>query len=236
METDTRNALEVLRGRVVSCRKCPRLAQYITTVASVKVRRFASWTYWGRPLPGFGDPNSQLLIVGLAPAAHGGNRTGRMFTGDSSGDWLIRALYENGFANQPHSVNREDGLKLASAYITAVVRCAPPKNKPTNQEITNCSAYLTEELNLLKEIRVVLTLGRLAFDSYLQHIDLEGSCRPRFKHGAVFRLKQKPLLVASYHPSRQNTQTRRLTWTKWLRIFKKIGQILDDSENNNTAP
>ena len=228
METDTRSALEVLRGRVVSCRRCPRLIQYISTVVSVKARRFASWTYWGRPLPGFGDPDAQLLIIGLAPAAHGGNRTGRMFTGDSSGDWLIRALCESGFANQPHSVSRDDGLKLVSAYITAVVRCAPPKNKPTKQEIANCSEYLTEELNLLKQTKVVLTLGRLAFDSYLRHIDLAGDCRPRFKHGKVFRLKKKPLLVVSYHPSRQNTQTGKLTWAMWLRVFKKIEQLLDE--------
>ena len=235
MEPGTRNTLEALRRKVVSCKRCPRLTQYISTVASTKTRRFANWTYWGRPLPGFGDPDARLLIIGLAPAAHGGNRTGRMFTGDSSGDWLIRALCESGFANQPHSVSREDGLKLAPTYITAVVRCAPPKNKPTKKEIANCSEYLTQELNLLKGVEVVLTLGRLAFDSYLKHLDLEGDRRPTFKHGGIFRLKHKPLLVVSYHPSRQNTQTGKLAWAMWVSVFKKIRQLLHNSENSNAA-
>ena len=236
METRAESALEALQERVVSCKRCPRLKRYISAVASVKTRRFETWTYWGKPLPGFGDPNAQLLIIGLAPAAHGGNRTGRMFTGDSSGDWLIRALYENEFANQPHSISRDDGLKLASTYITAVVRCAPPKNKPAKQEILNCSEYLAKELMLLKEVTVVLTLGRIAFDSYLRHLDIKRKGRPEFGHGLTFRpTEEKPSLVASYHPSRQNTQTGRLTWNEWLRIFKKIRQILDDAPARKPA-
>jgi uracil-DNA glycosylase family 4 len=230
METNVGGSLEALGERIVSCGKCQRLSRYISVVASAKARRFDSWTYWGRPLAGFGDPDAELLIIGLAPAAHGGNRTGRMFTGDSSGDWLIRALYENGFANQPHSISRDDGLELASTYITAVVRCAPPKNKPTRQEILNCSEYLTEELGLLKEIRIVLTLGRVAFDTYIRHLNCQRRSRQEFRHGLSFRHhKDKPLLVASYHPSRQNTQTGRLTWNEWLRVFKKIRKLLDNT-------
>lgn len=188
-------------------------------------------------MPGFGDPYAQLLIVGLAPAAHGGNRTGRMFTGDSSGNWLVKALYETGFANQPISADRNDGLRLLSAYITAVVRCAPPKNKPARQEIENCSEYLTEEMRLLRRVKVVLTLGRIAFNGYLQQLDVESGHRPEFRHGVICRpTKGKPLLAIAYHPSRQNTQTGRLTWTMWLRVFKSIRRSLEDPhEADNIA-
>jgi len=158
--------LHVLNTRIIKCKKCPRLAKYIAGVAKVKARRYNDWEYWGKPLPGFGDPDAKLLIIGLAPAAHGGNRTGRMFTGDSSGDWLMRALFESGFANQPTSERRDDGLKLKSAYIAAIVRCAPPENKPSKEEIANCSCYLAEELKILKNVRVVLTLGAIAFNAY----------------------------------------------------------------------
>lgn len=231
------HALKALQERVVSCRRCLRLTDYVSTVAANKTRRYEEWTYWGKPLPGFGDPYAQLLIMGLAPAAHGGNRTGRMFTGDSSGDWLVRALYETGFANQPTSVDRHDGLRLLSAYITAAVRCAPPKNKPTRQEIENCSEYLTEELRLLRQVKVVLTLGRIAFDSYLRQLDIENDHKPEFRHGVICRLaKGKPLLAIAYHPSRQNTQTGRLTWKMWLRAFKRIrGSLGDPQETGNVA-
>lgn len=226
----TTGAFDELREKIVACRKCQRLSRYITTVAADRPRRYKRCTYWASPLPGFGDPEARLLVVGLAPAAHGGNRTGRMFTGDSSGDWLVRALYKTGFANQPISVSRDDGLELIATYITAVVRCAPPKNKPTRQEILNCSSYLAEELKLLKEIRVVLTLGRIAFEGYLRHLDPESKTRLKFRHGLICRPTDTgPLLVASYHPSRQNTQTGRLTWRRWIGSFKRIRQILDES-------
>jgi len=214
-------SLEVLNARIIKCKKCPRLAKYIANVAKVKVRRYNDWNYWGKPLHGFGDPDAKLLIIGLAPAAHGGNRTGRMFTGDSSGDWLMRALHESGFANQPTSENKEDGLKLKSAYITAIVRCAPPENKPANQEIANCSCYLAEELKILKNVKVVLTLGVLAFNTYTSMLNVNGL---KFKHNASYQLSDKTL-IASYHPSRQNTQTGKLTWNAWVEVFRKIRKI-----------
>jgi len=179
-------------------------------------------------LPSFGDPRARLLIIGLAPAAHGGNRTGRMFTGDSSGNWLFKALYEAGFANQSASVSQDDGLRLDSAYVTATVRCAPPGNKPTREEIGNCSSYLAEELEILQNVRLVLTLGRVAFNAYLTHI----SDAPRFKfrHGALYKVNgERPLLMASYHPSRQNTQTRKLTWEAWSNIFAETRKLLNRS-------
>jgi len=227
MEADVETSFGKLQEKVVSCRRCPRLIRHISTVARRKAPRYRDQEYWGKPLPSFGDPRAQLLIIGLAPAAHGGNRTGRMFTGDASGDWLIRALYETGFASQPHSVSKDDGLMLASAYITAIVRCAPPKNKPMKQEISNCSEYLAQELRLLKDVKVVLTLGRIAFDNYLRNIEMWKGRRPRFRHGYTYRLAENaPLLVASYHPSKQNTQTGRLKWNMWLKVFENIRREL----------
>jgi len=227
MEADVEAGLRGLQGKVVSCRKCPRLIRHISAVARRKAPRYRNQEYWGKPLPSFGDPHAQLLIIGLAPAAHGGNRTGRMFTGDASGDWLIKALHETGFANQPQSESVSDGLRLTSAYITAIVRCAPPMNKPTKWEISNCSEYLVEELRLLKDVSVVLTLGRIAFDNYLRNVELGKSRRPRFRHGYTYRLAENaPLLVASYHPSKQNTQTGRLKWDMWLKVFENIRREL----------
>ncbi len=216
-------SLEVLNARVTRCKKCPRLAKYIADVAKVKVRRYSDWEYWGKPLHGFGDPDAKLLIIGLAPAAHGGNRTGRMFTGDSSGDWLMRALHESGFANQPTSKIKDDGLKLKSAYITAIVRCAPPGNKPTKEEIANCSCYLAEELRILKNVKVILTLGALAFNRYTSMQNAHGL---KFKHNISYQLDGKTL-IASYHPSRQNTQTGKLTWNAWMDVFRKIRKVID---------
>jgi uracil-DNA glycosylase family 4 len=219
--------LRALSDRVISCSKCPRLINHISMVSRDKVRRFKDWCYWGRPLPGFGDPEAKLLIIGLAPAAHGGNRTGRMFTGDSSGDWLIKALYETGFSNQPQSVRRDDGLELISTYITAVVRCAPPRNRPVAEEIRNCSEYLLGEVRLLDRVEMVLTLGRVAFDTYVSYVyPRDSGLKPRFQHGGFYELRGMPTLVTSYHPSRQNTQTGRLTWKMWISIFKKIKRIL----------
>jgi len=226
--------LDDLAQTVIGCRKCPRLVRYREHVATVKKREFADWDYWGKPLPGFGDPNAELLILGLAPAAHGGNRTGRMFTGDSSGNWLMRALYRAGFASQPTSEHRDDGLTLRNAYITATVRCAPPDNKPTPREIANCATYLRQELALLRRTRVVVTLGQIAFSSFLRlarefGTDLPNP-RPKFRHAAVYHLRAAapipPVVIASYHPSRQNTQTGRLTEAMLDRVFRLAGNYL----------
>lgn len=214
--------LERLNARVVRCKKCPRLAAYIRKVGREKVRRFSGEKYWARPLPSWGDPNARLLIVGLAPAAHGGNRTGRMFTGDSSGDWLARAMHENGFSSKPASISKNDGVVLADAYITAVVRCAPPDNKPLPSELASCSKYLSAELGMLKNVQVVLALGKIAFDAYCRAVMAKGL---KFSHGARFEIAGKTLL-ASYHPSRQNTNTGRLTWEMWSGIFRTARSLL----------
>ena len=227
MTDNKRFALETLRKRVLACRRCQRLVAYVSQVSKDKVRRYRNWGYWGRPLPGFGDPDARLLIVGLAPAAHGGNRTGRMFTGDRSGDWLIKALYETGFSNQPKSVSTDDGLELKSAYITAVARCAPPKNRPLASEIKNCSEYLLEELRLLDRAEIILTLGRTAFDTYTRFVIPKDQRRDvRFEHGGFYELHRLPSLMTSYHPSKQNTQTGRLTWEMWISIFQQIEEKL----------
>ena len=219
--------LDALRERVISCHRCPRLVSYVSEVSRDKVRRYRDWCYWGKPLPGFGDPKARLLIIGLAPAAHGGNRTGRMFTGDSSGDWLIKALHETGFSNQPNSVSSDDGLNLMHAYVTAVVRCAPPHNRPLAKEVRNCSEYLLEEVRLLDNVQVVLTLGRIAFDTYRRYVLPRNSgVKPRFHHGGFYKLEGLPTLAVSYHPSRQNTQTGKLGWEMWINVFKKISEIL----------
>lgn len=228
MRMDVHASLKDLAERVVSCGRCPRLRAHCLRVAHVKKRLYKDWTYWGKPLPSFGDPHAHLLVVGLAPAAHGGNRTGRMFTGDGSGDWLVRALYNSRFANQPLSVTRDDGLTLRNVYITATVRCAPPRNRPSKEEIENCSGYLMEELRLLGDVKVVLTLGRVAFEAYLSHLpERSASPRPVFRHGAKYTPDGKqPVLIASYHPSRQNTQTGRLSWEAWTSIFADVRRLL----------
>ena len=213
------NELERLNEKIISCKECPRLVEYIRSIK--KAKRYREQEYWSKPLPGFGDINARLLIIGLAPAAHGGNRTGRMFTGDSSGDWLIKALYLNGFANKCNSISRDDGLQLRDAYITAVVRCAPPNNKPSKEELNNCIKYLKEELKILKHIKIVLTLGSIAFHTYTSLYNL----RLRFYHNASYNIDDK-ILIASYHPSRQNTQTGRLLWDEWLAVFKKVKQMI----------
>jgi uracil-DNA glycosylase len=211
-----------LNTKVITCESCPRLAQYIRQVGHERVKRFADEEYWARPLPSWGDPCAKLLIIGLAPAAHGGNRTGRMFTGDSSGDWLARAMHETGFANMPTSRSKDDGMVLKDAYITAAVRCAPPGNKPLLSELLNCSQYLVSELQLLGNVRLVLTLGKIGFDAYCRAICARGLV---FDHGARYEVNGK-VLLASYHPSRQNTNTGRLTWQMWLQIFKLAKKIL----------
>lgn len=219
-----------LQRIIVDCHRCPRLVAYREQVAREKVRRFRDETYWGRPLPGFGDPQAQLLVVGLAPAAHGGNRTGRMFTGDDSGNWLARALHANGFANQPVSSHRHDGLRLTGAYITAALRCAPPLNKPTVQELSSCQPYFLEELRLLRQVHVVVALGKIAFDAYLNGRDAIGlpspRPRPRFGHNRAVLMPEGVILIASYHPSRQNTQTGKLTRRMLGDVFKKARRAL----------
>ncbi len=228
MET-VENQFERLKERIISCELCPRLRAYCQQVAEVKKRAYRTFDYWGKPLPGFGDPHARLLVLGLAPAAHGGNRTGRMFTGDGSGEWLIRVLHKFGFANIDSSLNRNDGLILEDTYLSAVVRCAPPANKPNRQEIENCALFLSEELGLLEDLKVVLTLGRIAFDSYLSHVPPKRFAqRPIFLHGVTYRSHEgRPLLVVSYHPSRQNTQTRKLTWEAWENVFEEICKTLN---------
>jgi uracil-DNA glycosylase family 4 len=236
--------LEALKAKIVNCERCPRLRQYCAAVAERKKRQFLDWEYWGRPLPGFGDPLAKILIVGLAPAAHGGLRTGRMFCGDASGSWLARALYETGFANQPTSTSRDDGLKLEGAYVTAVVRCAPPDNRPLRQEIGSCLPYLCRELELLGEVKVVLVLGRIAFDGYFEALHMmehPSVPKPRFAHGARQELGGGlPTLLVSYHPSRQNTQTGRLRWDQWLAVFMTarmlVGKRRDLASSGRSGP
>jgi uracil-DNA glycosylase family 4 len=221
---DSFRTLAGLNRRIVACARCGRLRAYCARVAREKKREFKDWEYWGKPVPGFGDPHARLLIVGLAPAAHGANRTGRMFTGDSSGSWLYEALHRFGFANQPHSVSRDDGLALSDCYITAAARCAPPGNKPAPLELANCRPYLEGELRLLKRVRMVLALGRVAHDTFLKAAGL--SRRP-FAHGAEAVLPNGVTLVSSYHPSRQNTNTGTLTREMWYAVFRRVCELLE---------
>lgn len=208
MTAETNDSLQQIQSEVIACRLCPRLVEWRERVAREKRRSYRDWDYWGKPLPAFGDPGARLVIVGLAPAAHGGNRTGRMFTGDASGDFLFAALHRAGFANQPSSTHRGDGLELRGALLTAACRCAPPANRPLPQELDNCRPYLTRELALLRP-RVVVCLGRVAFDAVRRVYGLPAL---GFAHGAIHRLGPAlPMLVCSFHPSQQNTNTGRLT-------------------------
>lgn len=225
----------VLNETITACRNCPRLVLYRERVAKAKRRAFLDWEYWGKPVPGFGDPRAELLIFGLAPAAHGANRTGRMFTGDRSGDFLYRALYRAGFANQPTSTNRGDGLEIRNAYISAAVRCAPPANQPLPSELRNCRVYLETELDLLRP-KAVLALGGVALRAYLQLQKDRGlidALAPfPFRHGATYRLPSKlPCLFASYHPSQQNTFTGRLTQAMLDRLLNRIRKFLETCDS-----
>ena len=207
------SALEELRGEIVQCRRCPRLVEWREKVAHTKVARFADWDYWGRPLPGFGDPKARVLVVGLAPAAHGGNRTGRIFTGDRSGDFLFASLHRTGFGNQPHSVSRDDGLRLRDLYVAAVNRCAPPGNKPTPEERDNCLPFLARELELLRRVRVIVALGSFAWAGALRAAAaLRHTAKPRPRFGHLTEAPVGPfVLLGSFHPSQQNTFTGKLT-------------------------
>jgi uracil-DNA glycosylase family 4 len=233
METSAMRALEKLQHQIVHCTRCPRLVAYREQIARAKRRQYRDWEYWGKPLPSFGDPRARLLVIGLAPAAHGGNRTGRMFTGDQSGDWVYGTLHRFGFANQPTAQHRDDGLVLRDAYISAATRCVPPDNKPSRDELASCRPYLMRELQLLKRVRVIVPLGKIAFDAYLAARRGLGmplpAVRPHFAHRAVMRLPEGVLLIASYHPSRQNTQTGRLTQAMFDAIFARVREALDAS-------
>ena len=207
-------SLSTIRRQVISCQRCPRLRAYCARIAKDKRAAYRDEAYWGRPVPSFGDCRARVLVLGLAPGAHGANRTGRMFTGDRSGDFLIAAMHTAGLANLPTSRHAKDGLRLRDAYITAVVRCAPPENKPTTTEISRCSSYLTAELNALTRLRVIVALGKIAFDAYWRVVagpDVTPRPRPRFAHGFMFEADGVPALVAAYHPSQQNTNTGKLT-------------------------
>jgi uracil-DNA glycosylase len=206
--------------------RCKRLVSYTRLVGKNKIRRYSNEEYWAKPVTGFGDTDAKLLIIGLAPGAHGANRTGRLFTGDHSGQWLMKALYEIGFSNNPSSISAKDGLILENVFITSCLRCAPPSNKPLNSELVNCSNYLVKELEVLKKVKVVITLGHIAFQTYCKINDLK---KLQFYHLAKYRINDKHLIV-SYHPSRQNTNTQKLTWPMWINVFDLAKTIL--SSNN----
>ena len=211
-----------INREIIDCVRCRRLVSYTRLVGTNKVKRYSNEEYWAKPVTGFGDTDAKLLIIGLAPGAHGANRTGRLFTGDHSGQWLMKALYEIGFSNNPSSISAKDGLILKNVFITSCVRCAPPSNKPLNSELVNCSNYLVKELEILKKVKVVITLGHIAFQTYCKINDLN---KLQFYHLARYRINDKHL-IASYHPSRQNTNTYRLTWEMWLDVFKLTKSIL----------
>ncbi|HZC24390.1 MAG TPA: uracil-DNA glycosylase [Candidatus Binatia bacterium] len=247
--------LTVLNHDVVACTRCPRLVKYREQVAREKRRAYRDWDYWGKPVPGFGDPEARVLIMGLAPGAHGSNRTGRPFTGDASGNFMYPVLYETGFANQPTATDRNDGLKLTDLYITAAVRCAPPDNKPLPTELLACSSFLDRELAGLEKVKVVVALGKIGFDAYLNYVKRLGVLggvhpTPRktgeawgtpvgtratpfskksytFRHGAQYQLPNGKILLASYHPSNQNTQTGKLTREMFVEIFKQAAKLAD---------
>lgn len=219
-----------LQKQIIQCRLCPRLVKWREQVAFEKVKRFRDQEYWGKPVPSFGDPRARLLVIGLAPAAHGGNRTGRMFTGDRSGDWLYRALYRAGFANQPESMDRGDGLELSDCYITAALRCAPPDNKPLPIELDRCRPYLLRELELLRDVRVVVALGAIGFKSFLGACEARGvklpRPRPKFGHGVEYNLGDQTTLIGSYHPSQQNTLTGKLTERMLDDVFRRAAELV----------
>jgi len=217
--------LAQLNARIVACELCPRLVQHRRHMALEKRRAYRTHEYWGRPVPSFGDPLARVLLLGLAPGAHGSNRTGRPFTGDGSGNFLYPVLYQAGFASQPNSVSRDDGMQLHDAWISAVVRCAPPANKPLPEEIANCAPYLDQEIASLTQLRVIVCLGKIAFDGYVAHLlrtrQIERRSAFKFAHGAEFQIAPNRFLLATYHPSLQNTNTGKLTAPMFLKIFQR---------------
>ena len=222
-------SLDELNARIVKCQQCPRLREHCVNIAAVRRRAYADWEYWGRPVPSFGDPGARVLTLGLAPGAHGSNRTGRPFTGDGSGDFLYPVLHEAGFASQPRGFSREDGMKLTDLWITSVARCAPPGNKPTPEELRNCAPWLDAEMGLLRNLRVVVCLGRIAFDGLLGWAQRTGVIVSRsgyaFRHGAEYTLPNGLAVIASYHPSLQNTNTGKLTRAMFLAVFKRAREL-----------
>jgi len=232
--------LSCLNQEVIACRRCPRLVVYREQVAREKRRAYRDCEYWGRPVPGFGDPEARVLLLGLAPGAHGSNRTGRPFTGDASGNFMYPVLHSTGFASQPKATHREDGLKLKGAYITAAVRCAPPQNKPLPEEIAACAPFLDRELALLKNVRVVVALGRIGFDAYLNYLKRRGVLQSKkgflFAHGAQYEMPDGRILLASYHPSNQNTQTGKLTRAMFTEIFRRAAQVAKESKAKAVKP
>lgn len=229
MPADT-DFITTLNRSVTQCRRCPRLVEWRERVAHDKVKRFADQEYWGKPVPGFGDPAARLLIIGLAPGAHGANRTGRMFTGDRSGEWLYEALHKFGFANNATSISVEDGLALTDCYISAVARCAPPQNELLKEEIENCRPYLMQEILILTRVRVIVALGKLAYNqtvrSMSRNTGTNTSKRPKFGHGIATEIGDRVTLIASFHPSQQNTFTGKLTRPMFHSIFRKARRIL----------
>ena len=222
-----------LNREVISCTRCPRLVEYRERIAREKRRAYLDWEYWGKPVPGFGDPDARVLVLGLAPGAHGSNRTGRPFTGDASGKFMYPILYEAGFANQPNATDREDGLELRNLYITAAVRCAPPDNKPLPEELANCAPYLDREMDGLKKVRVVVALGRIGFEAYLNYLKRRAMLPSKtpypFQHGASYTMPDGKILLASYHPSNQNTQTGKLTRQMFAKIFEQAARLANNS-------
>jgi len=223
--------LTVLNHEIIACTRCPRLVGYREQVARERRRAYRDCEYWGKPVPGFGDPDGRVLIMGLAPGAHGSNRTGRPFTGDASGKFMFPVLHETGFANQPNASDRNDGLMLKDLYITAAVRCAPPANKPTPQELAECSQFLDREIAGLERVKVVVALGKIGFDAYLNYLKRQSAVASKkayvFKHGASYRMPDGKVLLASYHPSNQNTQTGKLTRKMFVEIFQEAARIAD---------
>jgi uracil-DNA glycosylase len=228
----SRDWLVQLNREVVACAKCPRLVTYREMIAREKRRAYRDCEYWGKPVPGFGDSDARVLIMGLAPGAHGSNRTGRPFTGDASGNFMYPVLYETGFANQPTATACGDGLELSDLYITAAVRCAPPDNKPLPSELANCAPFLDREIEGLKRLKVVVALGKIGFDAYLNYTRRRGLLQSKaayiFAHGAKYKLPDGKILLASYHPSNQNTQTGKLTKSMFLNIFKQAARLADE--------
>ena len=232
MKDVSRDWLVQLNREVVTCAKCPRLVTYREMIAREKRRAYRDCEYWGKPVPGFGDPNARVLIMGLAPGAHGSNRTGRPFTGDASGNFMYPVLYETGFANQPTATACGDGLELRDLYITAAARCAPPDNKPLPSELANCAPFLDREIEGLKRLKVVVALGKIGFDAYLNFVRRRGLLQSKapyvFAHGAKYKLPDGKILLASYHPSNQNTQTGKLTKSMFLNIFRQAARLADE--------
>jgi uracil-DNA glycosylase family 4 len=227
----SRDWLVQLNQEVIACIKCPRLVTYRQMIAREKRRAYRDCEYWGKPVPGFGDPDARVLIMGLAPGAHGSNRTGRPFTGDASGNFMYPVLHATGFANQPTATACGDGLELRDLYITAAARCAPPDNKPLPSELANCAPFLDREIEGLKRLKVVVALGKIGFDTYLNFVRRRGLLQSKaayvFAHGAKYKLPDCKVLLASYHPSNQNTQTGKLTWEMFVKIFKQAAKLAD---------